>query len=501
MKPESTFEFPHRMAATDAMFWYAESALPIFRPIIAGLYILDRAVEPAAVDLCIDCALDAVPRLRQRVLEMPLHIGLPEWIDDEHFDQTYHVRHLSLPAKGGQRALLELTSSLFAAPLDRERPLWEAYYIEGLDNGRSALFWKMHHALVDGVGSLAILNGLTQPDSKGPHRHGRAKQSSGGSVSRPGSVARLARLAAHNARESATLATRMATLPLRSLRAPVTAAKDVASALRGFRGVLSDLTTPAVMDPLASNSSGLSRRFDIVDVSIARLKAIKKPLGVSLNDVVLAALADTLGRYHRRHRARVDVLNCMVPMNLRGKDEKDVLGNRVGNFTIVLPVSERNTANRITRIVEQTRAAKADKRGASYPLLVETLTMIPGAAFRWLARQSIGRINVACTNVPGVAEPRFLGGASVEAVYPFASVVEGTPLVMALLSYGGMMNIGIDTDPEAIPNPHQITELFEKSLVELERYSQGRAKVRRSRSTKATAHSTAPPTSAASIQD
>ena len=189
------------------------------------------------------------------------------------------------------------------------------------------------------------------------------------------------------------------------------------------------------------------------------------------HDVVLVALTDTLGRYHRRRRIHIESLNCMVPMNLRGKDEKDALGNRVGNFTIVLPVGEKNIGRRIERIVAQTRAAKADKRGASYPLLVETLTMVPGPAFRWLARQSIGKINVACTNVPGVADQRYLAGAAVKSVYPFASVVEGTPLVMALLSYRGMMNIGIDTDPEAIPVPHKITELFERSLIELEKFA------------------------------
>jgi WS/DGAT/MGAT family acyltransferase len=472
------------MVATDAMFWFAEAAMPIFRPIIAGLYLLDRNVAPDQVDRCIDCAIAAVPRLRERVLEMPLHIGLPEWVEDEHFDQAYHVRHLSLPANGGKRELLDLTAALFATPLDRERPLWEAYCIEGLEGGRSALFWKMHHALVDGVGSLAILNGLTQTDRRGPHRRAGAKPRSRRLVHHPSAAARLARLASHNIRETARLAVRAATTPLRVARDPAAAVREAVSTVRGLRGVISDLTTPTVHDPLCAGGSGLSRRFDILDVPIDRLKAIKSSLGVTINDVVLAALADTLGRYHRRHHAHVDALNCMVPMNLRGTHERDTLGNRVGNFTIVLPVSERDTARRLELVAGQTRAAKADKRGASYPLLVETLTMIPGVAFRWLARQSIGKINVACTNVPGVGGARYLAGARVEAVYPFASVVEGTPIVMALLSCDGTMNFGIDTDPEAIPEPHRITELFERSLGELEELGSGCRDTRRWRVSK-----------------
>src|SRR5262245_2597067 len=154
---------PRRMAATDALFWYAESALPIFRPIIAGLYVLDRRPDAKRMDQTLRTALALVPRLRQRVIEAPLHVGLPEWANDPHFDVRYHVRHVSLPPPGSQRELLDLVAALFATPLDRERPLWEAYWIDGLARGRAAFFFKLHHSVVDGVGSIALLNGLTQP--------------------------------------------------------------------------------------------------------------------------------------------------------------------------------------------------------------------------------------------------------------------------------------------------------------------------------------------------
>lgn len=459
---------PRRMVATDALFWYAESAMPQFRPIIAGLYVLEHEVAAEQIDACIQKAVRGVPRLRKRVLEMPLHIGLPEWVEDEHFDLAYHVRHMSLPPGGNTRALLDLTAALFATPLDRERPLWEVYSIQGFANGRAVLFFKMHHALVDGVGSLAITEAMTQAEPRkvppGKNHHQWSKKR----PPHPSASARIARLVAHNARETVNLARRAVMSPLRIARHPLDTIDGVSRAVRGLRGVVSDLATPPVKDPISVEGSGLSRRFDIIDIPIARLKAIKKALGVTLNDVVLTALAGTLGRYHRRRRAHVDSLNCMVPMNLRSRSEKDVLGNRVGNFTIVLPVSEKQAAKRLDLIVSQTRAAKADQRGASYPLLVESLTMIPGAVLRWFARQSIGKINVACTNIPGIADARYLADARIEAIYPFASVVEGTPIVMALFSYGDVMNIGIDTDPEAIPDPHEITELFETSLAELE---------------------------------
>jgi WS/DGAT/MGAT family acyltransferase len=242
--------------------------------------------------------------------------------------------------------------------------------------------------------------------------------------------------------------------------------------------MLGDLTRPAIRDPLAASSSGLSRRLDVLEIPLERLREIKAPLGITINDVVLAVLAGALGRYHRERRVRVEALHCMVPMNLRGRDERDALGNRVGVFGIVLPVAEKSVARRLERIVAQTRAAKSDQRGAAAPLFVQAATLLPGAAFRWIARRSLGRVNVACTNVPGVKEPRWIGEAKVEAIFPFASVVEGTPLVVALLSYAGAMDVGIDTDPEAIPDPHRIAELLAEGIDELEKFAKRAARRR-----------------------
>jgi WS/DGAT/MGAT family acyltransferase len=233
------------------------------------------------------------------------------------------------------------------------------------------------------------------------------------------------------------------------------------------RGLLGDLNAERVTDPLVGASTGLSRRLDVMEVEMARLKRIARPLGVSMNDVVLTALAGTLGAYHRERRVHTDSLTCMVPMNLRTAGESGSLGNRVGVFSIHLPVAEKRVDRRLERIVKQTQAAKSDRRGALYPFFVQTLTTLPAAALRWLAQQSLGKVNVACTNVPGVTDRRYMAGARVEAIYPFAAVVQGTPLVMALFSYAGTMDIGFDTDPEAIPDPHRIAALFEAALEEV----------------------------------
>jgi diacylglycerol O-acyltransferase len=463
---------PGRMTATDALFWYAESALPTFRPIIAGLYVLDRRPQRAGIEQGLATALATVPRLRQRVVEVPGHLGLPEWVDDPHFDATYHLRHVSLPAPGSRRELLDLAASLLATPLDRERPLWEAYWIDGLQHGRAAYFFKMHHSVVDGVGSVALMQALTQSTRQGGVRRPATPVPS---APPRAAAAPLASLARDTAAESARLALRAARWPLALLTDPVASVAKLRRTLRGLRGVMADLARPAIRDPLAAGSGGLSRRLDVMQVPLARLQHLKEPLGVTINDIVLAALAGTLGAYHREHHVHVPSLNCMVPMNLRGRDERDTLGNRVGTFTVALPIGERRPERRLELITQQTRAAKSDRRGAAWPFLVQSLTLLPGAAVRWIARQSLGRVNVACTNIPGTTETRYMAGARIEALYPFASVVEGTPLVMALFSYAGSMDIGIDTDPEAIPDPERIHELLDESLDELERLAGRRA--------------------------
>lgn len=458
---------PRRMTPSDALFWYTETAVPAFRPIIAGLYVLDRHPREGGIEAALDATVKLVPRMRQRVVEAPLHLGLPEYVADPHFDPAYHLRHVSVPKPGRTRDLLDLASSLIATPLDRERPLWEAYWIDGLENGRSAFFIKMHHSLVDGVGSLAITRGLTQKSRRDapprvtvPRLRRRPRSA--------GVFERIGKMALDSARASMGIAVDAAAVSAQALRSPVATCVQARSALRGLQGVVADAAQAPVVDPLARDAAGISRRLDIMDVPLERLRRIKEPLGGTINDTVLTALAGAVGRYHRERGVRVSTLNCLVPMNLRGVDESDVLGNRVGMINIALPVGESRPRRRFAKIVAQTRVAKRDRRGALYPLLARTLTLLPGSAFSWLARQAFGRVNLVCTNIPGLRERLYMAGAAIEAIYPFASPVEGTPLIMALISYADRMDIGIDTDPEAIPDPHRLSELFEAELDALE---------------------------------
>lgn len=468
MAATNQFHYPlqlaPRMQPTDALFWYVEQATPELRPLVAAVMILDRRPDRDRLRASVERWVARLPRLRQRVVEAPLHLGLPEWEDDLHFEIDYHAREVILPEPATERHLFDFVGAVFATPLDRMRPLWEAYLIEGLEGGRAACFFKVHHAVMDGVGSLAVFDALTQAHRAEPVRVPRhlAPQPPG---SPPMRLARLARDAAANA--ATGLAAAAAVAGHAALR-PGEAADDLWRAVRGVRGMVADLTTPSAVDPLAQDSTGIGRRLDAMTLSLPRLQRIKDALGATLNDIVLTAVSGAVGRYYAHRKLHVDELHCMVPMSLREEGERHTLGNRVGAFNVALPVGEPDPLLRLARIQRQTGAAKRDRRGAVWPLLTRVMASMPGFAYRLLAQAVTGRVNLICTNVPGPPAQRYLAGTKVEAMYPFAPVALGTPLSIALMSYGDRYGVGIDTDPAAIPDPERLTHYLAAAVDELE---------------------------------
>lgn len=454
-----------RMLPTDALFWYVEEATPELRPLVAGLLMLDRRPDPDLLRASVERWVARLPRLRQRVVEAPLHLALPEWEEDPHFELDYHAREVILPEPATERHLLDFVGAVFATPLDHMRPLWEAYLIEGLEGGRAACFFKVHHAVMDGVGSLAVFDAFTQGHRAEPVRVPRHVALRPATSSAGLRLGRLLRDAASNAVAGLGAA---AAVSARAVVRPGEVIDELVRAARGVRGLITDLTAPATYDPLAEASTGIGRRLDAMSLSLPRLQRIKEALGASLNDVVLTAVSGAVGRYHVHRKIYLGELHCMVPMSLRGDAERQTLGNRVGAFNVALPVGDPDPLARLARIQRQTGAAKSDRRGAAYPLMMRALALMPGFAYRLLSQSVTGRVNLICTNMPGPPAQRYLAGARVDAIYPFAPVALGTPLSIALMSYGDTYGIGIDTDPAAIPDPELLSSYLADAIDEIE---------------------------------
>jgi diacylglycerol O-acyltransferase len=457
-------QLPSRMLPTDALFWYVEEATPELRPLVAAVMILDRRPDHNRLRASVERWVARLPRLRQRVIEAPLRLGLPEWEDDPHFEIDYHAREVILPEPATERHLLDFVGAVFATPLDHMRPLWEAYLIEGIENGRAACFFKVHHSVMDGVGSLAVFDALTQAHRAEPvrvPRHLPLRPPSSPSV-------RLARLVRDAAANAATGLAAAAAVPVRAALRPVEVIGDIGRTVRGVRGMITDLTAPSTADPLAQASTGIGRRLDAMTLSLPRLERVKEALGVTLNDVMLTAVSGAVGRYYAHRKMHVEELHCMVPMSLRQSEDRHALGNRVGAFNVALPIGESDPVLRLARIQRQTGAAKSDRRGAAWPLMMRVLASMPGFAYRLLAQAVTGRVNLICTNIPGPPVPRYLAGAKIDAMYPFAPVALGTPLSIALMSYGDSYGVGVDTDPAAIPDPELLTRYLAAAVDEIE---------------------------------
>ena len=461
------------MLPTDALFWYAEQATPELRPLVAGLLMLDRRPARQRLRASVERWVARLPRLRQRVVEAPFGLGLPEWEEDPHFELDYHAREVILPEPATERHLLDFVGSLFATPLDPMRPLWEAYLIEGLASGKAACFFKVHHAVMDGVGSLAVFDALTQAQRNEVVRVPRTAPHPPSDA-----AAGLGRMLRETVGSAAAGLAAAATGAARGALKPLAMVEDVKRAVRGARGLIADLTATTTEDPLARTSTGIGRRLDAMTLSLPRLVHIKDALGTTLNDAVLTAVSGAVGRYHTHRKMEVAELHCMVPMSLRQSGERHALGNRVGAFNVALPVGEPDPLARLARIRQQTGVAKSDRRGAMYPLLMQALSFMPGVAYRMLAQSATRHINLICTNMPGPPTQRYLAGARVERIHPFAPVALGVPLSIALMSYGDSYGIGIDTDPAAIPDVELLHTYLRDAVDELERCASPRARHR-----------------------
>jgi diacylglycerol O-acyltransferase len=447
------------MQPTDAFFWYAEAAAPQVRPLVAGLFMLDRPPDRPRLRRAIQRLITQLPRLRQRVVEPQWPVGLPHWVDDPDFDLDYHLRHVVLPDGSTEQHLLELASALFATPLDHLRPLWEGYVFDGLKDGRAALFLKLHHSLMDGAGAMTLFEALTQAGRGDP-------------ISIPRGQLRPLRTRPADY----GLVWNVASGVGNALIHPVATADAVRHTVREVRGMITDFSALPGTDPLAARCTGVGRRLGAVTFSLTRMRELKNALGVSLNDLVLTVVAGAMGRYHELHHVRLAEVSSVVPKDLRRQRDPHAIGNHVGAFHVRLPVGDRDVLHRLERIRSQTVAAKGSRQAAAYGALLQAVTVMPAAAFRAIANLVSGRVHLICSNVPGPPDYRFLAGAKIEAVYPFAPVLFGIPVSFGLLSYGDVYAVGIDADPAAIPDPQRLGEYLREEVALVESYVRDRSR-------------------------
>ncbi len=449
-----------RLSTLDAEFYFAEHD---HVPLHFGSVVVFEGPAPSHTEL-IDvfaAKLPLVPRYRQVVRTTPANLFRPFWADDDNFDISNHVRHIQVPPPGGAEQLRALATRLFAQPLDRTRPLWQEWLVDGLEDGGWAIISKIHHCMVDGVGGTDLMTLVfdTKPDAKRL-------------APVPWEPVRLApvTLLAGGLADLATWPVRQLADTSRLLR-PLGSPGRLLAFGRGLSRSAQWLSEPAVTS--LNGPIGPRRRWGWTTASLGQVKQIRAARGGTVNDVLLAVIAGAF-RDLLRQRGELTgdlVVRSLVPVSVRSADERGVVTNRVSAVLVNLPVSEPDPGQRLALIREQMDTFKRTSQATS----AELLTGMGGfTGPLWLALGSRAAtelpqslLQTVITNVPGPRTPLYILGRRMEADYPYVPIGNHVRISFAIFSYLDTFSFGLTADHDTVPDLDVLLGGVGRALAEL----------------------------------
>jgi diacylglycerol O-acyltransferase / wax synthase len=459
MSPQSHLD---RLTSIDASFLSNESSSSHMH---VGAVLVFEGPPPRYEDFLdhVRSRLEQVPRFRQKLTFPPLEAGRPLWIDDSAFNLTYHVRHTALPSPGSEEQLRRLTGRVFSQRLDRSKPLWELWLVQGLERNRFALLSKTHHALVDGVAGVDISTVLFDvkpvPEPAGEEHEWIPKPE-------PSTVQLLARGVADVAAVPLKAAERLAG----AVQHPEAAARRVGDGLGALSEVAWNFANPAPDVPL-NVEIGTHRRFIWARSELATFKRIKDALGGTVNDVVLAVVTGALRKWLDRRGIRTEglELRALVPVSIRAEDERGQLGNRIAAMRGPLPVYVEDPVRRLQVVREAMGELKQSKQALGAEVISRFNDFAPPTLLAQAARINFSTrlFNLIVTNVPGPQIPLYVLGRELEEVFPVAFLPQNHALAIAIMSYNGRINFGLLADYDAMEDVEVISEGIADALQEL----------------------------------
>jgi WS/DGAT/MGAT family acyltransferase len=449
------------MSGQDAMFLYIEDAN---NPMHIGSVAIFEGPPPRYGDLIRMVArkIHLVPRYRQRVRFVPLQLGRPVWADDPYFQLMYHVRHTALPPPGADDEMRNLAGRLMAQPLDRRRPLWEIWMVEGLADGRWALVCKTHHCMVDGVAGTDLLSVIFDHSPRP-----RAAREVPWTPAREPSDLRLASEAAVDRLVE----------PLRHLGAlpPIVRAplRDPKRALDLITGLASTWLRPRQTPPPLNGPIGPHRRWAWIKGSLAEVREIRRALGGTVNDVVLAAVTEAFRvlLVNRGEPLEGRTVRTLVPVSVRTQAERNVFNNRVSGLLVDLPVGEADPVRRLAALSSTMRALKESGQAEAGEFVVGLVDLVPASTLAIAGRLGISApqrlVQTVTTNVPGPQTPLYVGGRRLLEYYPYVPIWGWLRLNVAIISYIGELNFGVTGDYDSVPDLDVFCAGLEKGMAEL----------------------------------
>ena len=411
----------------------------------------------------IESRLHLVPRFRQKLRFVPYGQGRPVWVDDPHLNLDYHVRQSALAPPGTDEQLRTMAARVFSQQLDRSKPLWELWLVEGLEGGRFAIVGKSHHALVDGVSGMdittVVFDSAREPKAApgpGPEWLPRPEPSG-------------VKLLGNALLERATSPREIA----RGARAALRGPRQIAGQIAGSASAASKMLGAGMSAPRSpfNVEIGPHRRFAYVTGDLDEFKRIKNEHGGTVNDVVLSVVAGGLGNYLRArgHDTSELEMRAMVPVSVRATEEHGALGNRVAAMMAPLPVWCEEPVERLRLL----SAAMGDLKGSGQAVGAEVMTQLvdfapPTIAAQAARLQSRQRFfNLVVTNIPGPQSPLFVLGRQMEAIYPMVPLAAKQALCIGIFSYNGQLNFGLIGDYDAMSELDSFALDLEQAIEQL----------------------------------
>ncbi len=466
------------LSGMDATFLYGETETSPMH--VGSVAIIEGELNFKTFKNTIASRIHQIPKLRKRLMTIPMSIDYPYWADDPNFDIDLHIRHVALPKPGGWKQLRRMASRIFSDPLDQSRPLWSFTFVEGLDNlsqvkpGSVAVISKIHHVAVDGVAGASLLAILFDLSPQAP---------------------KLKEAPPYNPdplpNELALLAKSSLSFAQKPLKFPKLIQSAVASTVKaGFLTRVQHLDLPTA--PFTAPKTPLNgiiaarRKWNTTILSLERVKALRKIMGTTLNDIILAICAGALRRYLlEKNKLPKKPLVAMVPISTRDKQEQQQSGNQLSAMLVQLATHIEDPIERLETIYENTIKGKTYQGAVGAKNLSNLAEMVPfgiaNQAARLYTRYNVAKLhnpvfNVVITNVPGPQMPIYLGGHKLHSIMGMAPIIDGMGLIITVLSYNGSITISPTSDINSMPDMDVFSDFMLEEANMLEEHIHAYAK-------------------------
>ena len=459
-----------RLSALDRTFLdleYTETPMHV-----AGVMLFDAAplrtpgggIDVQKIRRYVASRLHLMPRYRQRIARIPFE-NHPVWVDDDRFNLEYHVRHTALPLPGGDEQLKRLTGRIISQQLDRGKPLWELWIVEGLDGDRFAMISKTHHCMIDGVAAIDLASVLLSPSPDATIPDAQPWK--------PRSAPSRSELVMEEAWRRLATPLEFGRAVLDAMQNPVETAESMGEQIFAVSETLGAGLFPASESPF-NQPIGPHRRFEWTAIELADVKRVKNALGGTVNDVVLATVAGAVGSFlsgrgfSPEEIAELD-FRALVPVSLRASSERGTLGNRIASWAASLPIAETDPRRRLQAVCAVTADLKQSRLAMGAEVLARvsewTVSTLLSLAMRLAARAR--SFNLTVTNVPGPQIPLYLIGSRMLAAYPLGPLFLNQALNIALVSYDGRLHWGLNADWDVLPDLRDLVTAIRASFDEL----------------------------------